>query len=64
MGSCLKGKSKTDPHPGAFLCKKCKAVAEKKKQLCDPKKIKEKKEKGSGKASKEKGCDGKCDECE
>ncbi len=40
MGKCRQGKSKIDPHPGAFRCKKCKAVVEKKKQVCDPVKIK------------------------
>ncbi|WP_305043525.1 hypothetical protein [Geoalkalibacter sp.] len=40
MGSCRKGKSETDPHPGAYTCKKCGAVSEKEKHLCDAKKIK------------------------
>ncbi|WP_305044028.1 hypothetical protein [Geoalkalibacter sp.] len=40
MGSCQKGKSETDPHPGAYKCKKCGAVSEKEKHLCDAKKIK------------------------
>ncbi|MBB5021934.1 hypothetical protein [Desulfurispira natronophila] len=38
--SCRKGKSATEAHPGAFRCGKCGAVVEKKKQVCDPVKIK------------------------
>jgi len=42
---CLKGKSKTKPKPGAYLCEKCDAVSKKKGDLCKAKKIKEKPEK-------------------
>ena len=37
---CKKGKSKTKPKPGRFLCKDCGAVVKTKKDACDPKKIK------------------------
>jgi hypothetical protein len=39
---CLKGKNKNKPKPGRFRCKKCGAVAKKKKHLCKPRKIKDK----------------------
>ncbi len=39
---CLKGKNKSKPKPGRYRCKKCDAVAKKKKHLCKPKKIKDK----------------------
>lgn len=39
---CLKGVSKAKPKPGRFRCKSCGAVAKKKKDLCAPRKIKEK----------------------
>jgi hypothetical protein len=37
---CLKGKKKAERKAGNFECKKCGALAEKKKKLCKPKKIK------------------------
>lgn len=37
---CLKGKSKSVPKPGRFLCEDCGAVVKSKKDVCDPKKIK------------------------
>ena len=37
---CLKGKKEAKEKPGNYLCKKCEAVSEDKKRLCDPKKIK------------------------
>jgi hypothetical protein len=40
---CKKGKSKTKPNPGRYLCKDCGAVVKKKKDACDGKKIKPKK---------------------
>jgi hypothetical protein len=54
MGSCLKGKSEAEPHKGALQCKKCGAVSEKKKHLCDPAKLK-----GKGEGKKKKGKDKK-----
>lgn len=39
---CLKGKDKNKPKPGRYKCKKCDAVAKKKKDLCKPKKLKKK----------------------
>lgn len=51
MGSCLKGKAETDAHEGAYKCKKCGGVTEKKKHCCDPKKIKEKEGKKDKKKS-------------
>jgi phosphohistidine phosphatase len=39
---CLKGKSKTKPKPGAYICEKCDAASKKKEDLCKAKKIKEK----------------------
>ena len=43
--SCKKGQSKVKPKPGRFRCKECGSVAKKKKKkdLCEPKKIKPKK---------------------
>jgi hypothetical protein len=38
--SCLKGKSKAKEKPGRYRCRKCGAVAKKKKSMCKPKKIK------------------------
>jgi hypothetical protein len=42
--SCKKGETKTKPKPGRYRCKECGAVVKKKKQkdLCEPKKIKNK----------------------
>ncbi len=37
---CKKGKSKTKPKPGRFLCEDCGAVVKAKKDACEPKKIK------------------------
>ena len=37
---CLKGKKTAPDKPGNFACKKCGATAKKKKDLCEPKKIK------------------------
>ena len=61
--SCLKGKKEAKEEPGNYRCKKCGAVTEKKKRLCEPKKIKEaggdKDKKGTkdkaGKPKKDKG---------
>jgi phosphohistidine phosphatase len=39
---CLKGKSKTKPKPGAYICEKCDAASKKKDDLCKGKKIKDK----------------------
>ena len=39
---CKKGKSKAKPKPGRFRCEDCDAVVKKKKQVCEPKKIKSK----------------------
>jgi hypothetical protein len=41
--SCLKGESKVKPKPGRYRCTDCGAVAKKKKDVCDPKKVKKKK---------------------
>lgn len=49
MGKCLKGKSEARPEPGAFSCKKCGAVTEKKSHACKPEKIKKKEEKNKKK---------------
>jgi hypothetical protein len=38
--SCRKGKSKAKVKVGAFRCNECGAVAAKKKEVCEPKKIK------------------------
>ena len=38
--SCKKGKSTAKAKPGRFVCKDCQAVAKKKADLCEPKKIK------------------------
>jgi len=38
--SCKKGESSTKSKPGRFRCKDCGAVVKKKRQVCDPKKIK------------------------
>ena len=41
--SCKKGESKVKPKPGRYQCKECGAVVKKKKKkkdLCEPKKIK------------------------
>jgi hypothetical protein len=40
--SCRKGKSKTKPKKGTFVCSKCDAVVRKKKDVCEPKKVKKK----------------------
>ena len=42
--SCKKGESKAKPKPGRYHCKECGAVVKKKKKkdLCEPKKIKDK----------------------
>lgn len=40
MGSCLKGKSEATAKAGAYKCKHCKAISEKKGHLCEPKKDK------------------------
>lgn len=37
---CLKGKKTAPSKPGNFTCKKCGATSKKKKELCEPKKIK------------------------
>lgn len=37
---CLKGKKTAPEESGNFKCKKCGATSKKKKDLCDPKKIK------------------------
>jgi hypothetical protein len=41
--SCKKGESTAKPKPGRYRCKDCGAVVKKqeKKDLCEPKKIKE-----------------------
>jgi len=39
--SCLHGKSKAKHKPGHVECKKCGAVAKKKKDVCKPKAIKD-----------------------
>ncbi len=39
---CLKGKKKAKKKPGHFVCTKCGAVAKTKKNICKPKKIKDK----------------------
>ncbi len=52
MGNCLKGKSETDKHPGVYKCKKCSALSEDKKHVCDPKKVKDKDEKKGDKKKK------------
>jgi hypothetical protein len=52
---CLKGKSTAKAKPGNYICSKCEAVSEKKKELCDPAKIKDenkKKDKKKGKKNK------------
>lgn len=36
---CQKGKHKAKAKPGRYRCKKCGAVAKKKRPLCKPKKI-------------------------
>jgi hypothetical protein len=36
---CKKGKSKTKPKPGRFVCEDCGAVVKAKKDACEPKKI-------------------------
>lgn len=38
--SCRKGKSKTKSKKGTFVCSKCDAVVKKKKDVCEPKKVK------------------------
>jgi len=40
--SCRKKKSKTKRKPGRFECSDCGAVVKKKKDVCDPKKLKKK----------------------
>ncbi len=45
MGKCLKGKAEAKPKKGAYTCKSCGAVSKDKDHLCEPKKIKDKKEK-------------------
>jgi len=37
---CLKGKKTAAEKPGNYRCTKCGATAKKKKELCEPKKIK------------------------
>jgi hypothetical protein len=37
---CPKDKTKRKPKPGDYRCKKCGAVSEKKKAICEPKKVK------------------------
>jgi hypothetical protein len=39
MMGCLKGKSTAKTKAGNFKCRKCGAVAKKKKKLCNAKKI-------------------------
>ena len=39
--SCHKDKSKTKAKPGKYRCKDCGIVTKKKKDACEPKKIKE-----------------------
>jgi hypothetical protein len=39
--SCKKGKSVAKPKTGRYTCKDCGAVAKKKSEVCDPKKIKD-----------------------
>jgi hypothetical protein len=41
--SCKNGESSAKPKSGRFRCKDCGAVVKKKKQVCEPKKIKSKK---------------------
>ena len=41
--SCRKGKSKAKPKKGRFECTDCGAVVKKKKDICEPKKLKGKK---------------------
>jgi hypothetical protein len=36
---CKEGKSTAKPKPGRYRCKDCDAVAKKKKEVCEPKKI-------------------------
>ena len=38
--SCKKGKSTAKPKAGRYVCKDCDAVAKKKGELCEPKKVK------------------------
>jgi hypothetical protein len=38
--SCRKGKSKVKEPKGSFRCSKCDAVVKKKKDVCDPEKMK------------------------
>jgi len=38
--SCRKDKPKIKPKPGRYLCKDCGAVGKKKKEVCEPKKVK------------------------
>ncbi len=40
--SCKKGESTSKPKKGRYRCKDCGAVVKKKKEACDPKKIKAK----------------------
>jgi hypothetical protein len=40
---CKKGKTKSKPKPGRYICKECGVVVKTKKQACDAKKIKAKK---------------------
>jgi hypothetical protein len=42
---CLSGKKEAKAKPGRYKCKNCGAVSKKKKRICEPKKIKKKKEK-------------------
>ena len=37
---CKEGQSAAKPKPGRYRCKDCAAVAKKKKEVCEPKKIK------------------------
>ena len=41
--SCRKGKSKAKAKVGRFRCVECGAVVKKKADVCEPKKVKEKK---------------------
>jgi hypothetical protein len=37
---CKEGESAAKPKPGRYRCKDCAAVVKKKKEVCEPKKIK------------------------
>ncbi len=51
MGKCLKGKSEVKEKEATHRCKHCAALSDKKGHLCDPKKMKEPKEKKEKKDS-------------